>query len=157
MLAADIELWSLSFHSNFLKPNLLPTSSVHVRVQARWQAPSPSWFKINSDAAMDFDLKRVGFGIVIRDCHGQVWRFLTQRYPFLVLVEVAEAVAIFLDLQFATEIGIGQLGIESNASTLISLINAEDTHLSDMGLIISDIIQFKIFLFIKHVLFVFRM
>ncbi|KAL5776794.1 hypothetical protein ACOSP7_009720 [Xanthoceras sorbifolium] len=154
MLAIDIVPWSLSFHSDFLKANLLPPS-VHVQVPARWQAPSPNWFKINLDAALDFKHKRVGFGIVIRDCHGQVVAALAQRYPLLVSVEVAEAMAIFRGLQFATEMGIGPLVMESDASTLISLIKVENPPLSDVGLVISDIIQFKISLFIKHVLIFF--
>ncbi|KAK3229182.1 hypothetical protein Dsin_001063 [Dipteronia sinensis] len=54
--------------------------------------PTPGWFKINSDAAIDFKRK------VIRDSADQVMAVSSQQIKFLVSVEVAEAMAILKEL-----------------------------------------------------------
>ncbi|KAL5776482.1 hypothetical protein ACOSP7_009408 [Xanthoceras sorbifolium] len=95
--------------------SLSPPTSVGVRVQPRWEAPSPNWFKINSDTAVDSVRKRVGLGVVIRDWQGRVMASLSQSYPLLVSVEVVEAMAIRMNLQLASEIGFSPVGFEIDA------------------------------------------
>ncbi|KAL5857344.1 hypothetical protein ACOSQ3_004802 [Xanthoceras sorbifolium] len=76
---------------------------------------------------------------------------LAQNYQALVSVEVVEAMAIPLRIQFATDLGIGPIGIESDASSMVSVINSKDIHRSDVCLVISDIIHLVHSFYVKHV------
>ncbi|KAL5809068.1 hypothetical protein ACOSQ3_029759 [Xanthoceras sorbifolium] len=48
------------------------SASSSPRLCLKWEAPSPSWFKINSDAALDVPHKKIGIGVVIRDWEGRL-------------------------------------------------------------------------------------
>ncbi|KAL5851498.1 hypothetical protein ACOSQ3_006616 [Xanthoceras sorbifolium] len=153
----DIVPWSIAFLEDFAKAGLLfPPASVGVRVQPRWEAPSSGWFKINSDAAVDSVRKRVGLGVVIHDWQGRVVVSLSQSYPLLVLVEVTEAIAIRRGLQLVSEIGLSPVGFESDASSLVSFIVKKDPPLSDVGLVVADIIHLVSLLSVSHISFVHR-
>ncbi|KAL5826604.1 hypothetical protein ACOSQ3_018443 [Xanthoceras sorbifolium] len=65
----------------------------------------------------------------------------TQNYKSLVAVEVAEAMAMLYGVHFAAEMGIGPFGIESDSSSLVFMINSRVIPRSDVGLVLSDIIQ----------------
>ncbi|KAL5865476.1 hypothetical protein ACOSQ3_002990 [Xanthoceras sorbifolium] len=101
-------------------------------VQPRWKAPSPGWYKVNSDAAVDSVRKRVGLGVVIRDCQGQVMAALSQVYPLLVSLEIAEAMAIRRGIQLVSELVLSPFGLESDASSVVSSILSLDHPLSNV-------------------------
>ncbi|KAL5751843.1 hypothetical protein ACOSP7_022026 [Xanthoceras sorbifolium] len=95
-----------------------------------------------------------GTSVIIRDCHGQVMVALVQSYLLLVSVEVAKAMTILRGIQYALELGIMSVGNESDASTLVHSSKAEDPPLPDVGFVIYDIIQLKVYLSILHVNFI---
>ncbi|KAL5833634.1 hypothetical protein ACOSQ3_017308 [Xanthoceras sorbifolium] len=68
----DLAPWAKSFPDDFHAAALVPTTPKQLRV-LRWEAPSPSWFKLNFDAAIDLPNKRIGIGVVIHDCKGGVF------------------------------------------------------------------------------------
>ncbi|KAL5738691.1 hypothetical protein ACOSP7_031452 [Xanthoceras sorbifolium] len=155
LLVAVIVPWSLAFLEDFVKVGLLfSPASVGVRVQPRWEASFPGWFKINFDAAVDSVCKRAGMGVVICDWQCRVMASLSQSYPLLVSVEVAEAMAIHRGLQLAYEIGLSPVGFETDASSLVSFIVKKDPPLSDVGLVAADIIHLVSLLSISHISFV---
>ncbi|KAL5758152.1 hypothetical protein ACOSP7_020763 [Xanthoceras sorbifolium] len=141
--AEEIVPWSESFLSEFQTAN----------VSILWAAPSPGWFKINSDAAVDSVNKRVSFGVVIRDSYGHILAALAEPYPVLVSVVVAEAMVIRRGLQFASALGFHPVGFESDASSAISSILNKDPPLSEVGLVISDILALVSSLSVSHISF----
>ncbi|KAL5773127.1 hypothetical protein ACOSQ2_013051 [Xanthoceras sorbifolium] len=154
----DIVPWSLSFLAEFesaISPPPHPSSLA--RVRPKWEAPSPGWFKINSNAAIDSVRRVVGFGVIIRNDCGQVLAALYQSYLLLVSVEVAKAMAIRRGILLAVELGISPVGFESDASSLISSIIKGDPPLSDVGLIVANIIHLVSSLSISHISFTSRL
>ncbi|KAL5741815.1 hypothetical protein ACOSP7_028547 [Xanthoceras sorbifolium] len=79
---------------------------------------------------------------------------LVEPFDLRVSVLVAEAMAIRRGIQFAVELGFSSVGIESDSSSLISLIINKDPPLSDVGLVVSDIIQLVSSLSISFINFV---
>ncbi|KAL5811198.1 hypothetical protein ACOSQ4_027766 [Xanthoceras sorbifolium] len=61
--------WSERFLVDFQAAVAVPSVRRDLVVK-RWLAPSPGWVKINSDVAVDVRGRRLGFGVVIRDCMG---------------------------------------------------------------------------------------
>ncbi|KAL5787645.1 hypothetical protein ACOSP7_004594 [Xanthoceras sorbifolium] len=82
---------------------------------------------------------------------------LSQSYPLLVSIEVAEAMAIRRGILLVVELGISPVGFESDALSLISSIVKGDPPLSDVGLIIVDIIHLVSSLSISHISFASRL
>ncbi|KAL5784108.1 hypothetical protein ACOSQ2_006500 [Xanthoceras sorbifolium] len=89
-------------------------------MEEKWRAPSSGWFKLNCDVTVDAQHKMVGFGVIIRDENGLVMGASAQNYNSLVSVDVAKAVAELHGIQFAADIRIGPIGIESNSSSILS-------------------------------------
>ncbi|KAL5804675.1 hypothetical protein ACOSQ3_031475 [Xanthoceras sorbifolium] len=77
-----------------------------------------------------------------------------QNYKSLVMVEVAEAMTLLHGIQFAAEMGLGPIGVESDSSSIVSAINSRDIPRSDMDLVLYAIIQFIDSLSVIHVVFV---
>ncbi|KAL5831877.1 hypothetical protein ACOSQ4_017231 [Xanthoceras sorbifolium] len=93
----------------------------------RWEAPSPNWFKLNSDAAIDLPNKRIGIGVVIHDCKGGVF--------------AAMASSLFQwSLKLAVGVRVTHCVVESDAASLVSLLVKNLTPRSDVGLIIADLV-----------------
>ncbi|KAL5803555.1 hypothetical protein ACOSQ4_031860 [Xanthoceras sorbifolium] len=78
----------------------------------------------------------------------------SQNHKSLVTMEVTEAMAMLHGIQFATEMGLRPIGIESDSSSIVSAINSKDISRSDVGLVLSDIIQLIDSLSVIHVVFV---
>ncbi|KAL5802837.1 hypothetical protein ACOSQ4_031142 [Xanthoceras sorbifolium] len=58
----------------------------------------------------------------------------------MLFVECAEVLAILEGLNFATEVGLGPVGVGSDAASVVSSIQAKTPPLSELNLIISDIL-----------------
>ncbi|KAL5803270.1 hypothetical protein ACOSQ4_031575 [Xanthoceras sorbifolium] len=59
-----------------------------------WRASSPGWVKLNSDVALDFRGRRLGFGAVIRSSDGLVLASYSSSACGLFSPDVGEALAI---------------------------------------------------------------
>ncbi|KAL5838434.1 hypothetical protein ACOSQ3_015603 [Xanthoceras sorbifolium] len=81
---------------------------------------------------------------------------LVQSFPLLVSVEVAEAMAILRGIQLASKLGVLPIDVEYDASSMVSMIIAESPSLSDVELVIADILQLKFSLSISQTSFVSR-
>ncbi|KAL5744141.1 hypothetical protein ACOSQ2_027257 [Xanthoceras sorbifolium] len=111
---ADFVLWARSFLDDF-RSACVSSPAPLVRPVLKWEAPSPSWFKLNSDAALDFQSMKVGIGVVILDWRGQVAAALSMHVS----------------------------GVESDASSVIDAIKSKSPPRSELGLIIEDILVFS--------------
>ncbi|KAL5796525.1 hypothetical protein ACOSQ2_001345 [Xanthoceras sorbifolium] len=79
-----------------------------------------------------------------------------QNYNALVSVDVAEAMALLHGLRFATDIGVGPIGIESDSSSIVSAINSRSLPRLDVGLVLVDIYHSFSFVSVSHVRFASR-
>ncbi|KAL5787058.1 hypothetical protein ACOSP7_004007 [Xanthoceras sorbifolium] len=107
----------------------------------RWEASSPSWFKLNSDAAIDLPNKKVSFGVVIRDWEGRFIVAMASSLSSMVLVECAEGLAMLEGLKLAVEVGVSHCVVETDAALLVSLVANKLTLRSDVGIIVSDLLS----------------
>ncbi|KAL5759496.1 hypothetical protein ACOSQ2_018334 [Xanthoceras sorbifolium] len=134
---AEVDPWALPFQADYVLANSAVSAARAPGLPSlRWLAPSPGWFKINSDAAVDSLRKKVGLGVII--------------------LVVAEAMAILCGMQIASELGTLPVVVESDASSMVSMILVESPPLSDAGLIIADILQLKFSLSISQFRFASR-
>ncbi|KAL5827457.1 hypothetical protein ACOSQ4_019254 [Xanthoceras sorbifolium] len=129
-------IWS-STHANpvVLSPADIQTSAA----VERWFPPPLGIYKINSDAAINSVDFCIGLGFVVRDAEGFVLAAGAQPLQFCVSPLVAEAMAILRGIQFASEMGISPIMVESDSLSVINIITSHAFPLSDVGVVISDI------------------
>ncbi|KAK2650956.1 hypothetical protein Ddye_018445 [Dipteronia dyeriana] len=104
----EVVLWSLTFLSDFQRANSVPSDKVaNMGVEKlKWKPPGKGLFKINTDAAINGSLGRVGIGIIIRDSAGHVMASSSQSLRSVLSPQSAEAVAILRGLQLARDSGL---------------------------------------------------
>ncbi|KAL5746260.1 hypothetical protein ACOSP7_027406 [Xanthoceras sorbifolium] len=95
----------------------------------KWQPPPAGCVKLNSDAALDGSRSLVDVRLVLRDQH-----FGRSLSPL-----AAEGEAVLKGLKFALDIGILSIVVESDASSLVNLINGKVVALSEIGLVVTEI------------------
>ena len=103
----------------------------------------PTVGQLNSDATVDVVVRKIGIGIVIHDHSGFVMVSCFQKVDASYSLVVAEAVAIFLDLRFTMDSGLGFVVVESDVAVVVSHANASMSICVYMGLIIRDIKEFS--------------
>ncbi|KAK3211234.1 hypothetical protein Dsin_015940 [Dipteronia sinensis] len=104
-----------------------------------WTPPSPGFYKVNCDAAIDVRGGRIGFGF-IRDSTGSVMASSSQVMTGYFNAQAAEAIAILRGIHFSTDCGSSPCYVESDAEVVVRWIN-ESSHLDSMcGAILAEII-----------------
>ncbi|KAK3230042.1 hypothetical protein Dsin_001923 [Dipteronia sinensis] len=86
-------------------------------------------------------MKKVGIGIIVRDSSGAVMASVSQIIRAGYDPLIAEATAILRGVQLALEAGFWHCIIESNAQVIVNLINSQSSVSSDVGLIVTDILN----------------
>ncbi|KAL5783740.1 hypothetical protein ACOSP7_008769 [Xanthoceras sorbifolium] len=132
--------WSERFLVDFQAAVAVPNVRCDLVVE-RWLAPSPGWVKINSDVAVDVRGRRLGFGVVIRDCTGKVLVSYTSLLLGLFSSDIGEALAILLGLRLAIDMGLSTVCVESDAASVVKQLSSRVTSCSDIGLILDDILS----------------
>ncbi|KAL5852571.1 hypothetical protein ACOSQ3_007689 [Xanthoceras sorbifolium] len=139
---ADVVTWSSAFLHEFrmamVKP-LPPLAPVVVSCPCRWTPPTLGLVQMNCDATIDEGRKLVGLGVVLRDHFGRVLGSSWQRMAVGFSPAIAEATAIFRGLRFALDLGVSLSLVESDASSVVGLINGSADSSTDIGLVILDI------------------
>jgi hypothetical protein len=74
-----------------------------------WKCPQVGCFKMNCDAALDMEGRRMGMGIILRNHEGKVRAAWSLSKPGLLEPAAAEAVALFHGMKFCKELGISNL------------------------------------------------
>jgi ribonuclease HI len=69
-------------------------------------------YKVNWDAAVDKNIGRLGFGIVVRDFEGAVVAARSTTNNFLVTPMVAKALAAYHVVEFCNEMGFADIIFE---------------------------------------------
>ncbi|KAL0349861.1 UNVERIFIED_CONTAM: hypothetical protein Sradi_4135300 [Sesamum radiatum] len=89
----------------------------------RWHAPSPSWFKLNTDGSSLGNPSLAGATGIIRDSAGHV--HLAYQFTLGTGTSVlAELTAVWRGMELALTHGLARLVVEVDATTVISLLQS---------------------------------
>lgn len=118
--------------------NLRPVANQEAQTQSWSCLPSQS-FKLNTDASLMVEGNRVGLGGVVRDHRGKAMVAFSNSHHLNCWAEIAEALAICKGIRIARDNGLLSLIVESDASSVVSLINNRSLPLAEIGMIIHEI------------------
>ncbi|KAL5857403.1 hypothetical protein ACOSQ3_004861 [Xanthoceras sorbifolium] len=93
--------WSRCFLEEFHAVADVPSVRFAPSIE-RWRAPSPGWVKLNSDMALDFQGRHLGFGAVIRSSDSLVLASCLSSACGLFSPDIGEALTI-LRIQLAVD------------------------------------------------------
>ncbi|KAL5756241.1 hypothetical protein ACOSQ2_020987 [Xanthoceras sorbifolium] len=83
----------------------------------------------------------VGLGIILRDHSGSVLAASAQKLAIGFSVSIAEAVAVLKGLQLALELDLLPVIVETDFLDVATTINNPSVYFSEVGLVISDIVD----------------
>ncbi|KAK1552567.1 hypothetical protein Q3G72_019260 [Acer saccharum] len=140
----DFMISVCSFLDDFRKANLLvqPDSSVLRPGEFGWRPPDYGLIKVNTNAAIKVTSNKMGIGIIIRDFRGEVFAYSAQSVMARFFLAMAEALAVYRGLCFARDSGLLPCLVEFDAQMVVKIVNSGSVPLSDIGLLISDILLF---------------
>uniref|UniRef100_A0A803QFN7 RNase H type-1 domain-containing protein n=1 Tax=Cannabis sativa TaxID=3483 RepID=A0A803QFN7_CANSA len=98
---------------------------------------APCSYKINIDAALDSKMKKHILGVVVRNDHDQVVVGIISPVIGNVSLEIAEAKALLLALEWAKAVNLPVSVIESNCKSLVDKVNSSYCNYS----VISDLVS----------------
>ncbi|KAL5785328.1 hypothetical protein ACOSQ2_007720 [Xanthoceras sorbifolium] len=119
--------WSIAFLCEFQQAADAPRPATVSSSAVKWQPPLAGCAKHNSDTALDSSRSLVGVGLVLRDVEGRVLGSSWQRE------------AVLGGLKFALDIGVSSIVVESNASSLVDLINGKVVAFHEIGVVMDEI------------------
>ncbi|TXG72479.1 hypothetical protein EZV62_001058 [Acer yangbiense] len=139
---SDIWDWANVFIDDFRVANFVETKKqLVVSPPPKWSPPHVGCFKINSDAATRDRDGRSGVGCVIRDSDGYVRASLCQGFDVCYPPQVAETLAILHGCRLAAELGLLPTVLESDALSVVEAVRLKSMPLSEVGVVIQDILE----------------
>ncbi|KAK2639502.1 hypothetical protein Ddye_027297 [Dipteronia dyeriana] len=143
LLLDDVLPWVTAYgkeYSRAIEPEVGRDGSNIHKIE-KWIPPSSGGYKVNTDVVLDAQEGHIGVGIIIRNDVGDVMASGAQRVMGGYSVPIAEAIAILKGMQFACNSGLNPCIFESDAHEVVYIINSRVSPLSEIGLIISDIMR----------------
>jgi ribonuclease HI len=110
-----------------------------IHSDAVWKPPEQNWVKINWDAAVDQSNQCVGIGVVARDGTGRFLGASSWKISLSARPVVAEAMAAFQALLFASEHGYRHVCFEGDTLTIVNEVNSYSPCESSHGHFVEDI------------------
>jgi len=95
-------------------------------------------YKCNIDAAFSSQLNRTGLGICIQDYDGTFVLARIVSYPFLVLVDVGEAMGLHSTLQWVGDMQFDSVDFELDSKLTTDAFLSTRNAMSEFGCIISS-------------------
>ncbi|KAL5810835.1 hypothetical protein ACOSQ4_027403 [Xanthoceras sorbifolium] len=135
-IACWAELFLVEFRSSCVR-----FSRSRIPIVERWKAPSPGWFKINSDFAIDVCGGRTGLGITDRNEAGLVMLSCVIPVVGMFSPVMAEAMALLHGLQLAVDYGICPCYSEADATSVVQQMSSKVSSCSDVNLVVDDILS----------------
>jgi ribonuclease HI len=86
---------------------------------SRWEKPLPRWVKINWDASIDKQGKRMGVGALVRDHEGKVRGGKCVTKPLIADPAVAEGVGAWYAADLCCQMGFQKVVLEGDSSEII--------------------------------------
>ncbi|XP_071906135.1 uncharacterized protein [Coffea arabica] len=108
-----------------------------------WQEPSEAWVKINSDAAVQQNKEKAGWGLVARTWRKEVvgdWAVLGTNYS---TPKMDEALALRAAMMMAKQQGWRRVEFESDCKHVIDTVNSGEDDV-DIATVLSDIKRLKL-------------
>ncbi|PON56783.1 Serine/threonine protein kinase [Trema orientale] len=124
------------------------------RREARWSPPSNGDFKLNVYAAINKDMRTVGFGAIIRNSKGEVIAALSMKIVGTLSPEMAEAKVIKVALSWTRYVGINIQFLKSDALTVVKALNdgiISHSEFDDLLLDVFSLLSYFPSVLIKHV------
>ena len=106
---------------------------------SNWQSPLPGYFKVNVDASVVVEQRRVGLGAVIRDARGKVIAAAMKPSCFQQEVAYAEAEAARFGVEIAEKVGSWPLIIETDSQEVVDLVLNKKSTRTELYWVISDL------------------
>ncbi|XP_031107832.1 uncharacterized protein LOC116012436 [Ipomoea triloba] len=104
----------------------------------KWTSPPTLMYKLNVDAALDINNKRMGFGFALRDSTGALVAARSAPYFRLFMPNEAEAMGVKEALKWVKSMNMDNLQVESDCLQVINGINSDLT-ISSFDLILNDV------------------
>jgi ribonuclease HI len=114
----------------------LPTHAAEAQV--KWRPPLFGRYKLNWDVALDFKNKLMGIGVVVRDHHGEIMAALRRRETCSPEPVQAESAGALVAAEFSRDLGLQDLILEGDSSSVVSALRSSSPNWSPHGQIIED-------------------
>ncbi|GKU88725.1 hypothetical protein SLEP1_g2954 [Rubroshorea leprosula] len=111
---------------------------VQVHGETKWKPPDEQTIKINVDGAVAEQRKVFGMGAVARDHCGEVLATMACQGRDVAAAEIVEACSIRRALQWAQELNLGRIIIETDCASIVTALSNNVALNSDLGNVLSD-------------------
>ncbi|KAK3228673.1 hypothetical protein Dsin_000554 [Dipteronia sinensis] len=101
--------------------------------------PEEGMYKANCDASVDRIRRRIGFGIIIRNCKGEVMASCAQTVKANLGLKSAKLTAMLKSILFSRDCGLAPCLFEMDEANVVKWILDGDYRDSEYGLILDDI------------------
>jgi ribonuclease HI len=113
-------------------------SSSHQHNRILWQPPTSGRYKCNIDVAFSSHHNRTGIGICVRDSEGSFVLAKNFTYPYIVSVDVGEALGLHSALQWLSDMQLDNVNFETDSKLTVDAFLSTWNDLSEFGSIISS-------------------
>ncbi|KAF7831568.1 uncharacterized protein G2W53_013901 [Senna tora] len=110
-------------------------SSNHQSRPSSWLPPTFNRLKVNVDACKRSDLA-TGFGCVIRNFQGRVLGAFARRAPPCASVDLLEASAVLVGMEFARDLHCSIIEVEGDCQNVMQRLNSQSRCLSPLGTVL---------------------
>jgi ribonuclease HI len=103
-----------------------------------WKPPDEGTIKINWDAALDRNRKKMGFGIVVRNFEGRV---LAARCGSVANISdplIAEAIGAWKSVELCQNLGLSKIFLEGDNLEVVSALQKEGPRWKNFGMAVND-------------------
>ena len=118
------------FISYLCRPHAVPAPTPD-----RWIQPPVDFLKINIDGSFCRETQSGGWGFCIRDCHGDVYGAGMGQLSHVADAFQAETIACIKAIEFAAEVGMGRIIVETDSTMLMSALQSTDFDLARHGVL----------------------
>ena len=104
-----------------------------------WKPPPNSVFKLNFDATVFVEVKRIGYGAIIRNDKGEVMAAMSAGGPPVSSNEDQELLACRKAVEFAIDAGFSELVIKGDNSNVMKALSSSLPDRSLLGNVVDDV------------------
>ncbi|XP_040987872.1 uncharacterized protein LOC121235603 [Juglans microcarpa x Juglans regia] len=122
--------------SNRLSPRCL--ARIVAIMRGIWRRRNAFVFEDKFTSPNDLINMRIGIGILVRDCHGNVLVVVCLRKDDVVSPFIAECLALKISIEFCLEMGFWSIMMEGDAKGMIEAVLSEELDESVHGQLIDD-------------------
>ncbi|KAF5462824.1 hypothetical protein F2P56_018800 [Juglans regia] len=103
--------------------------------------PEGKQLKVNFDAALKESTKKLGLGVIISDCRGEVFAAASLRRTLSYGAYGAECTALWEAMILCEELGIGEVIFEGDAKIVIDAVSSGERDDSSLGHLVENLQQ----------------